>query len=64
MIHGLDRQRLIGALIALATVLFLVAIAPGMRYRREARRAAIAIYAATAAAVLVWAVLWLLGLRF
>ncbi|HZK91070.1 MAG TPA: hypothetical protein VFC56_13070 [Stellaceae bacterium] len=34
---GLDR-RLIGALVAVATLMFLVAVTPGFRYRRAARR--------------------------
>ena len=59
-----DRQRLIGALITLATVMFLVAVAPGFRYRRAARLAAIALYAVVFAGVAVWAVLWFLGVRF
>jgi hypothetical protein len=59
-----DRQRLIGALITLATALFLMAIAPGFRYRRIARVAAIAIYGAVFAGVLGWVVLWALGVNF
>jgi hypothetical protein len=62
--HGFDAQRLIGALITLATVLFLVAVAPGFRYRMAARRAALTIYAVVFAGVVVWVVLWLLGVSF
>jgi hypothetical protein len=59
-----DRERLIGALITLATVLFLIAVAPRFRYRRAARIAAVAIYGVVLAGVLVWVVLWLAGRGF
>jgi hypothetical protein len=59
--NWVDRQRLFGALITLATVAFLIAVAPGFGYRAVARRAAIAIYAVVFAGVAVWVVLWLLG---
>jgi hypothetical protein len=58
---GFNRQRLIGALLTLATALFLMAVAPRFRYRRAARRASIAIYALVVAGVLTWVVLWALG---
>ena len=57
----LDRQQLIGALITLATALFLMAVAPGFPYRRAARRAAMAVYGAALIGVAVWVGLWLLG---
>ena len=59
-----DRQRLVGALVLAATALFLVAVAPGFRYRRAARRVAVAVYAIVSAGVAVWAVLWLVGMEF
>jgi hypothetical protein len=59
-----DRQQLIGALVTLATVLFLMAIAPGFRYRRAARIAAVSVYSAVLAGVVVWVVLWWLGVSF
>jgi predicted branched-subunit amino acid permease len=62
MMQGFDQQRLVTGLILAATALFLVAVAPGFRYRRAARRAAIALYAAAAAAVVIGLiVLWLAG---
>jgi hypothetical protein len=60
--HGIDRQQLIGALVTLATALFLMAVAPQFPYRRAARIAAIAIYGCVLAGVLVWVALWLLGI--
>jgi hypothetical protein len=59
--YGFDRERLIGALITLATALFLLAVAPRFRYRRAARVAAVAIYGAVLLGVAAWVVLWLLG---
>jgi hypothetical protein len=59
----LDRQRLIGAAITVATALFLMAVAPRFPYRRAARIAAIAIYGAAMAGVVAWVVLWLLGVN-
>lgn len=56
-----DQQRLVTGLILAATALFLVAVAPGFRYRRTARRAAIALYAAAAVVVIGLIVLWLMG---
>lgn len=58
-----DRQRLGAGLVLAATALYLIAIAPGFRYRRAARRMAIAVYAIAFAGVAVWAVLWLLGVN-
>ncbi|MBV9553272.1 MAG: hypothetical protein JO032_10815 [Alphaproteobacteria bacterium] len=60
----LDETRAIGALAMLATLMFLVSVAPGMRHRRAARLAAIAVYAAVAAGVAIWSALWLFGVRF
>ena len=59
-----DLEHLLGALVTLATVMFLVAVAPGFRHRRAARLAAIAIFAVLFVAVAVWAALWLEGGRF
>ncbi|HUI34249.1 MAG TPA: hypothetical protein VLX67_01840 [Stellaceae bacterium] len=57
-IHGFDRQRLILALILAATALYLVAVAPGFRYRRAARTMAVTVYAAVFIGVCAWIVLW------
>jgi hypothetical protein len=59
-----DRQRLIGALVTAATVLFLIAVAPGFPYRRAARVAALTLYGIVLAGVIVWVVMWLLGVGF
>ena len=61
---GFDTQRMIGAALTLATVLFLMAVAPGFRYRRQVRIASIAIYCVVLAGVAVWVVLWLFGVGF
>jgi hypothetical protein len=58
---GFDRQRMLSAAVLAATALFLVAVAPGFRYRRAARIVAVAVYAVVFAGVAVWAVLWALG---
>jgi hypothetical protein len=57
-IHGIDRQRLILALILAATALYLIAVAPGFRYRRVARTMAISVYAVAFIGVCAWVVLW------
>lgn len=57
-IHGLDRQRLILALILAATALYLLAVAPGFRYRRAARILAVTVYAAAFIGVVAWVLLW------
>jgi hypothetical protein len=56
-----DPQRLVAALMLAATALFLLAVAPGFRYRRAARIAAIAVFAVVFTGVVVWVVLWLAG---
>jgi hypothetical protein len=56
-----DREQLAGALITAATALFLMSVAPGFRYRRVTRIAALATYGVVLAGVVVWVVLWLLG---
>jgi hypothetical protein len=61
MTMSFDRERLIGALITLATALFLMAVAPKFPYRRAARIAAVVIYGAVFAGVVAWVVLWLFG---
>jgi len=58
-IHGLDRQRLILALVLAATALFLIAVAPGFRYRRAARTMAVTVYAVAFVGVCAWIFLWL-----
>jgi hypothetical protein len=57
-----DTQRMIGATITLATVLFLMSGAPGFRYRRQLRLASVAIYCLLLAGVGIWVLLWLLGM--
>ncbi len=57
-IHGFDRQRLILALILAATALYLLAVAPGFRYRRAARTMAVSVYAAAFVGVCAWVFLW------
>lgn len=61
---GMDRNRMFGALVTLATALFLMAVAPGFRYRRQARIAAVVIYGAAAIGAVVYLVLWLLVAGF
>ena len=58
----LDRSQAIAALMTATTALFLISIAPGMRYRRQARIAAMTAFALAFAAALVWSALWLAGL--
>jgi hypothetical protein len=62
--NGFDRPHavMVMALTLAATALYLMAVAPGFRYRRVARIAARALYGATLAVVLVWIALWLLGI--
>jgi uncharacterized membrane protein len=42
-------------------VLYLLARAPGFRYRRAARIAAITVFTVVFAGLVVWVVLWLAG---
>jgi hypothetical protein len=58
---NLDRQQMVGALVTLATVLFLMAVAPRFPYRRAARIAAVVIYGAVLIGVVAYVVLWLTG---
>jgi hypothetical protein len=58
----IDREQAVIALVTLATVLFLLAGAPGFRYRRVARLAALAVYGVVMAGVLVYVALWLFGM--
>jgi len=53
---------MISALVLAATALFLFSVAPGMRFRRQARIAAIAIYGAGFLAIVVYVVLWAAGI--
>lgn len=57
-----DLNRTISALVLAATVLFLMTVAPGFRWRRQARVAALAIYGATLVGILVYIALWLSGI--
>jgi hypothetical protein len=56
-----DRQQIVAALVAGATVLFLASGASWFRYRRPARIAALAVYAVALVAVLIWIGMWLTG---
>ena len=58
---GLDRQRLVGALLLAATALYLIAVGPRFRYRRVTRALALIVYAAALGVVTVWIALWLMG---
>jgi hypothetical protein len=58
----LDLNRMISALVLVATALFLMTMAPRFRWRRQARVAALAIYGATLVGILVYIALWLSGL--
>ena len=58
--HGIDRQRLILALILAATALYLIAVAPGFRYRRAARTLAVTVYAIAFIGAVAWMLLWFL----
>jgi hypothetical protein len=57
-----DTQRMIGAAITLATVLFLMSGVPGFPYRRQMRLASGALYCILLAGVSLWVLLWLLGM--
>jgi hypothetical protein len=57
----MDLDQMIAALVLAATVLFLMTMAPGFRWRRQARAAALAVYGATFLGVVVYAVLWACG---
>ena len=59
--NGFDRQRLVAALMLAVMVLYLLARAPGFRYRRAARIAAITVFTVVVAGLVVWVVLWLAG---
>jgi hypothetical protein len=61
---SIDREQVAGALVTLATALFLMAVAPRFPYRHAARIAAVIIYGAAFIGVVVWVVLWLCGVRF
>jgi hypothetical protein len=54
-------QRAISALILVATLMYLVSVAPGLRYRRAMRAVALAVYAIAMGVVLVWVGLWIMG---
>ncbi|HTW51932.1 MAG TPA: hypothetical protein VME45_08575 [Stellaceae bacterium] len=58
----MNRNQMISALVLAATALFLCSVAPGMRWRRQARIAAIAVYGAAFVAVVVYVVLWAGGI--
>jgi len=59
---GMDRNRMIAALVLAVTALFLLSGAPGFRYRRAARSAAIVGYAAVFLAVAIYVGLWFCGI--
>jgi hypothetical protein len=64
MTMPVDTGRLISALVLLATALFLLSGQVRLRFRRQMRIAAVAIFAVTFAGVAVYVVLWLLGASF
>jgi hypothetical protein len=57
-----DREQMISALVLAATALFLFSVAPGMRFRRQARIAAIAVYGTAFVGVVIYVVLWAGGI--
>jgi hypothetical protein len=58
----MDRNQAFAALVLAATALFLFSVAPGVRFRRQARIAAIAVFGATFLGVAIYVVLWALGI--
>ena len=58
----LDLNRMISALVLVATALFLMTMAPRFRWRRQARVAALAIYGAALVGILIYIALWLAGI--
>ena len=61
-LSGLDRNRLIGALVLLVSALFVSGTLVGPRYRALARRVAVAGFLIALAVVLVWVAAWLASL--
>jgi hypothetical protein len=60
-----DLQRMVGALLAVGMVLFVMSGAPGMpggAFRLWARRGAVGLYCLVLAGVIVYVLLWLVGL--
>jgi len=60
--NGLDRQRMISALLFLVMAAFVAGNVPQLRHRRFFRQASIVLYAFVFGLALVWIVLWLAGL--
>lgn len=58
----MEPQQTISALVLATTALFLMTMAPGFRWRRQARVAAVALYAATFLGAAVYVALWLAGI--
>jgi hypothetical protein len=56
--QGFNEERIVPALLLAATAMYLIAIAPGFRYRQAARIAAISIYAGAFIGVCAWVVVW------
>jgi len=56
-----DRQQIFATLIGSATVLFVMAGAPGFRWRRPVRIAAVVVYGVAMVVVLAWIGMWLAG---
>jgi multisubunit Na+/H+ antiporter MnhB subunit len=62
MMPGFNEERIVPALVLLATAMYLIAVAPGFRRRRSLRIAAIAVYAFAFAVAAGLVLLWLAGI--
>ncbi|HXC26469.1 MAG TPA: hypothetical protein VNV38_00835 [Stellaceae bacterium] len=58
----LDRNQAIAALVLAATALFLMSGAPGFRWRRQARLAAVVVFGAAFLGVVIYVALWALDI--
>ena len=58
----MDRNQAVAALVLTVTALFLMSNAPGFRYRRAARNAAVVAFAAVFLGVVIYVTLWALGI--
>jgi hypothetical protein len=59
--HGFNEERIVPALLLLATTMYLIAVAPGFRRRRALRIAAVAVYALAFLIVAGLVVVWFAG---
>jgi hypothetical protein len=60
--QGFSEERIGPALLLLATAMYLIAVAPGFRYRRAARAIAITLYAGVFLGAVAWVLLWSAGI--